>query len=310
VGVKNLHKYVTGFGFGKRTGIPLPAESPGQVFEPRKWGKTSIGSVAMGHEITTTTLQLAQAGAVVANHGRLVKPRIVLKRQRHGEPVEYEPVAQPVQVLRPENAARMIDMMQDVVLSGGTGTRAKIEGYNVGGKTGSAQIYDHKLKQYTHKYNASFLGIAPLTDPRVVVVVTLNGSALYGGAVAAPVFKEIASSALRVLDIAHDKEMPLQLAKGTPHHEEEEVVPDLAFAPESPAPFEVADEAEAAAALLAVNVPRAPNVVGKTMRDVLQQTAADGIQLEAKGSGIARSQHPSPGARLHPGERLVVEFRR
>ncbi|HUQ94320.1 MAG TPA: penicillin-binding protein 2, partial [Bryobacteraceae bacterium] len=202
VGIKNLYAYIMRFGFGKRTGLPLPAEEPGRVFEPRKWGPQSIGSVPMGHEVTTTTIQLAQACAVVANDGLLVRPRIVLRRHRPGDPIEVEPVAQPARVLEARNAARMRDMMHDVVLQGGTGfPNAVVPGYDSAGKTGSAQIYDHASKVYTHKYNASFIGMAPLNNPRVVVAVTLNGSPLYGGTVAAPVFREVTGAALRILDV-------------------------------------------------------------------------------------------------------------
>ncbi|MBS1828330.1 MAG: transpeptidase family protein [Acidobacteria bacterium] len=312
VGVKNLHHYVKAFGFGKRVGLPLPAEEPGQVFEPRKWGKTSIGSVAMGHEVTTTTIQLAQAASVVANHGRLVKPRIVLKRQRPGEVVEWEPVAAPVVVMKPENSERMKDMMHDVVLPGGTGyPRADLVGYTVGGKTGSAQIYDHKSKQYSHKYNASFIGMAPLGEPKVVIAVTLNGSHEYGGIVAAPVFKEVATAALRILDVRHDRELK-QVAKV---EAPAEAANDAADAPPQPMPEGAIDLGGDGTQLVvarheAADGARVPNLVGKTKRDVLTLTAASGIPVEAHGAGIARRQNPLPGSLLRPGERLVIQFSR
>ncbi|MBL8176878.1 MAG: transpeptidase family protein [Bryobacterales bacterium] len=312
VGVKNLHRYIKAFGFGKRAGLPLPAEAPGQVFEPRKWGKTSIGSVAMGHEITATTVQLAQAASVIANHGKLIAPRIVLKRHRPGEVAEWEPVAPAVQVLKPENAAKMLDMMHDVVLPGGTGyPRADLVGYTVGGKTGSAQIYDHKLKQYTHKYNASFIGMAPLSDPKVVIAVTLNGSHEYGGIVAAPVFKEVATAALRILEVKQDRAVK-QLAKveSVPA----EIENDVAAAPPAPVPDEAIALGSGAELVVArhesSDASRVPNLMGKTKRDVLTLTAASGIPVEARGAGVVRRQSPLPGETLRPGERLVIEFSR
>lgn len=312
VGVKNLHRYVKAFGFGKRVGLPLPSEDSGQVFEPRKWGKTSIGSVAMGHEVTTTTVQLAQAAAVIANHGQLIAPRIVLRRQRPGEVAEWEPVARPVQVLKPENAAQMMDMMHDVVLPGGTGyPRADLVGYTVGGKTGSAQIYDHKQKQYTHKYNASFIGMAPLSEPKVVIAVTLNGSHEYGGIVAAPVFKEVATAALRILDVKHDREMKLAAKPAAPAAEAEN---DVAAAPPAPVPEEAIELGSGTELVVArhesTDGSRVPNLMGKTKRDVLTLTAASGIPVDARGAGIVRRQTPLPGEMLRPGERLVIEFSR
>lgn len=209
MGVQNFYDYILKFGLGRKTGIPLPAESPGQVYPPQKWGKTSIGSVAMGHEVMVTALQLAQVGAVIANDGVLVRPRLVLRKQRPGGPLEKEPPAERIRVLSPRSARLMREMLEGAVMEGGTGTRARLAGYRVGGKTGSAQIYDHATRQYTHKYNASFLGIVPLSNPAIVVVVSLHGASEFGGVVAAPVFREVAQEALRILDVPQDRiELP------------------------------------------------------------------------------------------------------
>ncbi len=324
VGPANLYRLIREFGFGSRTGIPLPAESPGQVYDPTKWSKTSIGSVAMGHEVTTTTLQLAQAVSIIANDGLYVKPRIVLKKQRPGEEVEWEPVATPVRVLLGRNAGMMRDMMQDAVEPGGTGTAARITGYWVGGKTGSAQIYDHDQHQYTKKYNASFVGIAPLHQPRVVAAVTLNGATQYGGVVAAPVFKEVVAAALRILEVRRDREVVLAKAlKPAEASAAAEEMADVAAAPHTPSP-EVTDGAQAFPVLLASGAGpavtfdpagsadslRAPNLLGQTKRAVAAFSASGGYRVEMRGSGVVRAQHPSPGAILRPGDRIVVVFHR
>ena len=115
--------------------MPLPGESAGMVRPLRLWQKSSIGSVAMGHEIGVTTLQLAQACSVIANGGFLVKPRLTLDT----------PVARPVRVLRPDTAITMRSMMEGVVIKPyGTGHKyARLLGYTSAGKTGTAQIYDY-----------------------------------------------------------------------------------------------------------------------------------------------------------------------
>jgi len=181
----------------------------------------------------------------------------------------------------------------------------------VGGKTGSAQIYDHKQKQYTHKYNASFIGMAPLSEPKVVIAVTLNGSSEYGGIVAAPVFKEIATAALRILDVKHDREMKL-VAKAAEVPAETEN--DVAAAPPAPVPDEAIELGNGAELVVARHEmgdgARVPNLMGKTKRDVLTLTAASGIPVDARGAGIVRRQTPPPGEMLRPGERLVIEFSR
>ncbi len=174
VGDQQLYKYVRKFGFGRKTGIELPGESPGILRKVENWTPTSIGSVAMGQEVGVTSLQLALAGAAVANGGMLVKPKLILARQKKGEALERFADEKPDRAIAPETAIQMRQMMEGVVLHG-TGTQyATIKGYTSGGKTGSAQIYDLKAHVYTHNYNASFLGFAPVTNPQIVVAVTLH----------------------------------------------------------------------------------------------------------------------------------------
>lgn len=216
MGDDNFYNYQRRFGFGQKTGIPLPGETAGILWPVKKWTKSSVGSLAMGHELGVTSLQLARAGSVIANGGSLVKPRIVLSRQRDGE-VEKAQLEHAETVLKPETVVQMRRMMEGVVLDG-TGRRAVLQGYTSAGKTGSAQVYDPKSKVYTHTYNASFMGFAPVGNPRVVIVVSLHGttggSSGYGGARAAPVFREVAMGALRMLDVPKDlPDPPSKLAK-------------------------------------------------------------------------------------------------
>src|SRR5439155_5391537 len=134
--------------------------------------------------------------------------RLVAKRQKPGGEMEEQKSPQPVRIIKPETAFTMRRMMEGVVLLPyGTGRRARLDGYSSAGKTGSAQIFDYATKRYTASYNASFMGFAPVTNPAIVVVVTLNGthtSAGFGGLAAAPVFRTVAMEALRVLDVPKD----------------------------------------------------------------------------------------------------------
>jgi len=316
VGQENMHEYMTAhFGFGRRTGIELPAESPGKVYKLVRWGKTSLASVSMGQEVSVTTLQLAQAASVVANGGLLVRPRLILKR---GDRV-MQP-ATPVRVLKPETAITMRQMMEGVVLHG-TGTHARIAGYTVGGKTGSAQIYDYAGKHYTHSYNGSFMGFAPLTNPRVVCVVTLNGThgeGGFGGASAAPVFKAVAGEALRVMDV------PKDIPETEPEPQrtliaKNDSLDDLSDADTRAGQPNILDDsnddndnapAGAPAPAPVPAGPRVPNFQGKTMRAVFAEAAAKGLTILPDGSGIARLQFPAPGSPLHEGDRIRVQFRR
>jgi len=307
VGQERMHDYVRRFGFGQRTGITLPAESPGIVRKLKVWGATSLASVAMGHEISTTTLQLAQACSVVANGGLLVRPRIVLKKD--GQPYPAPP---PQRVIRAETAITMRKMMEGVVvLPYGTGHRfARLDGYSSGGKTGSAQIYDFANRRYTHTYNGSFIGFAPVPNPAIVVVVTVNGThgtAGFGGVAAAPVFKTVAQEALRVLDVPKDlpDAPPPEEKKKAPEKEE---INDLSIA-ELANPEEAGEKPEVAVAPPPrVNGPTVPNFKGMTLRAVLAEASSRGIQLQVDGSGIAQLQQPAAGSPLRHGEPILVRF--
>lgn len=324
VGDKNLYSYIRRFGFGKKTGIPLPGESAGMVRPLRLWQKSSIGSVAMGHEIGVTALQLAQACSVIASGGLLMKPRLLMDA----------PKTQPVRVLRPETAITMRGMMEGVVLKPyGTGHKyAQLLGYTSAGKTGTAQIYDNHLHQYTHNYNASFMGFAPVTNPRIVVVVTINGTegtVGYGGPTSAPVFREVAASGLRVMDVP--KDLPEMIPDDkAPADENDLAIADLGSSIPPPlvqaGDAVAADDRPVASAKSALDQrlfskpngnpgqdlagPRVPNFQGKTIRNVIEQAAALGIPVEFTGSGVARAQAPQPGAILPSGQRVRVEFSR
>jgi cell division protein FtsI (penicillin-binding protein 3) len=239
VGEQKLYEYVRRFGFGRKTGIELPGESAGMLRRLSQWEPSSIGSVAMGHEVGATSIQLALAGAIVANGGMRVKPRLILARQKAGGIEERTVPEKPERVIRPQTAITMRQMMEGVVLHG-TGKQAILRGYTSGGKTGSAQIYDFKAKAYTHHYNASFLGFAPVSNPQIVIAVTLvgtsGGGAGYGGAVAAPVFRAVATSALRMLDVPKDlPDTNPRLAKSGKRD-----INDLAIAGLGAAPVELA----------------------------------------------------------------------
>jgi len=327
VGREAMYDYVRRFGFGQKSGIVLPGESKGRLRGLKQWGTTSLESISMGQEVSVTTLQLARAVSVVANGGLLVKPRLVLKLGDQPPPIEP-----PVRAIKPETAITMRQMMEGVVLVG-TGSKARLEGYTSGGKTGSAQIFDFATRHYTHSYNGSFMGFAPVTNPAIVVVASLNGThgiGGFGGATAAPVFKVVATEALRILDVP--KDLPDQppsknliarkepddvsvadLGSGQPNILEDQDDDDppaqkpRAFVGPLVPPQPPAPPAGAAPGTAPGTVP---NFKGMTLRAVLMEAAAKGIPVEPDGSGVARVQNPPPGSVLHQGERIRVQFAR
>ncbi|MGI9075401.1 MAG: penicillin-binding protein [Bryobacteraceae bacterium] len=325
VGTKNLYDYIRRFGFGRRTGIELPAEAPGMVRPLARWQPTSIGSVPMGHEISVTSVQLAQAGSVIANGGFLVHPHLVAWKQAPGGAREKAKVSRPVQVLQPQNVMTMRMMMHRVTMPGGTAQRVHISGYTLAGKTGTAQIYDFAHRVYTHKYNASFLGFAPMENPVIVIVVTVTGTtglAGYGGAAAGPAFETVMATALRLMDVPRDvpqeieaEELIAEKAKAKSKDKEIDDLP-LAELSNPPTPEDLKEQmgevesGATASQTLGSSGPMVPSFIGETVRRVMQEATENGIEVDMLGEGLAREQHPAPGAVLNPGEHIQVRFAR
>ncbi len=335
VGQQNLYEYVRKYGFGAKTGIELPGEAAGRLRDVKIWMPSSIGSVAMGHEVSATSIQLAMAGAVVANGGLLLKPRLVMSRHKPGSSAETFAPEKPVRVIEPETAILMRQMMEGVVLHGTGKGYANLKGYTSGGKTGSAQIYDVQAKTYTHHYNASFLGFAPVANPQVVIAVTLEGtsggSAGYGGPVAAPVFREVAMTTLRMLDVP--KDLPgddPRISAGPPDANDlsiAELSDPLAGQPDVSSVTRPLVQGEAPAPARESSLDQrplfakqssgsqlgglaAPDFRGMTVRAVLEESAARGLAVDRVGTGLARDQSPPPGTLLPPNAVVRVQFGR
>jgi stage V sporulation protein D (sporulation-specific penicillin-binding protein) len=208
VGKNTLHRYEKLFGFGEKTGSGLPGESRGMLTSPEKWSDIQLANIAFGQGLSVTPLQIAAAYATIANDGVYLQPRIVRgTRDAETEKMTIDPVPQGRRVVSPQTALDVRRMLQSVIDSG-TGKLARLEGYTAGGKTGTAQIAENG--RYGGKFVASFIGMAPMTSPRFVVLVAITApqGGHYGGVVAGPVFKEIAEKALLSHRIPHDKADP------------------------------------------------------------------------------------------------------
>jgi cell division protein FtsI (penicillin-binding protein 3) len=319
VGREKLYEYVKRFGFGDKTGIPLPGEAKGRVRSLPKWGSTSLESVSMGQEVSVTTLQLARAVSVVANGGLLLKPRLVMKLGDRTPPMEPA-----VRAIKPETAITMRQMMEGVMLVG-TGRTLRLDGYTSGGKTGTAQIFDFATRHYTHTYNGSFMGFAPVTNPAVVVVATVNGThgqEGFGASAAGPVFKAVITEALRILDIPKDLPDAAPSKNLIARNENLDDVSIADLDAGQPNILEDGEDDEPAAphaqGFVGPVAPKppapaagtVPNFKGMTLRAVLKEASARGLPIQPDGSGVARMQNPPPGAVLHQGERIRVQFAR
>ena len=207
VGKENFYSLVKQMGFGKATGIELPAETGGIVRPVERWNGDSLASMSIGYEIGVSALQMATAFATIANDGVRIQPHIIKEIRQSDETVTGRPEPRKTTVVSPETARDLRSMLREVVLSG-TGRRAQLNGYTSAGKTGTAWKFNPKLKKVdAGKYMSSFIGFAPATQPAVTIAVVMDEPKVGGrdgGTVSAPVFKEIAEAILPELGIARD----------------------------------------------------------------------------------------------------------
>ncbi len=204
-----LHRACITFGFGRPTGLGLPGELGGLLRPLSAWNGYSTGSIPMGQELAATPLQIITAHAALANGGRLVTPRLI--RRTSGETTSVGTAMAPVvaPVVTPETAAWIVSEPMREVVSRGTGKEARLPGYSVFGKTGTAQVVDAETGRYCHdRHICSFLCGAPANDPRVLVLVVVEEprgeGAQYGGTVAAPAARDILRQSLTYLNVPPD----------------------------------------------------------------------------------------------------------
>lgn len=198
IGVKTYYSYLRKFGFFGITGIDIPGEAGSIFLKEEKVGPVELGTIAFGQRFEITPIQMATMLSTIANKGRYIKPHLVKQIIGKEETITIDK-QEGEQVISEETAQNVLSMMESVV-SEGTGKNAKVEGYRIGGKTGTSEDGVN-----TNKYVTSFIGVAPIENPQVVVLVTLydpKGEGGHsGGAVAAPVAGKIFKEVLEYLEI-------------------------------------------------------------------------------------------------------------
>jgi cell division protein FtsI (penicillin-binding protein 3) len=204
VGAKRLYMMFRKFGFGSKTGIDSPGETAGSLAHYRDWTSVDTGSIAFGYGVSVSAIQLVTAASAIANDGILMKPYLVQAiTDQSGEPLkQFQPQAVR-RVLTKKTALTVKTIMKTVTTKGGTGVNAALEGYTVGGKTGTTRKLDKSGTYSNTRYIASFVGFTPADNPRLAILVIIDEPQgnYYGGTVAAPVFRRIAREALNYLNI-------------------------------------------------------------------------------------------------------------
>jgi cell division protein FtsI (penicillin-binding protein 3) len=321
VGDDSMYDYITRYGFGSRTGIELPGETPGILRKVDRWQPSSIGSIAIGQEIGVTPVQMAAAFGVVANDGIRHAPHIIREVRNAAGAVVYK--AEPTQrrVVDAETAIALRGMLEGVTLRG-TAKQAQLDGYSAAGKTGTAQKIDPRTRSYSAtKFVASFVGFAPVTNPQVVIIVVIDepAGAYHGGDVAAPVFREIAEQVLPGLNIMPDietKSAPELIARADSSIRNDSARDRrLRIERERKATLPTVDnngsrDGEVVYAVATSNAIVMPDLRGRSVRDVARTCAQLGLQIEARGEGRVLKQNPAPGAEVSTGQIVYVDFGR
>ena len=293
LGPERLGLYVNRFGFGKTTSPDFPGESPGIVWDPSRLNDSALASVSMGYQVGVTPLQMAAAVSAIANGGRLLQPRVVRATVRDGVRTAVEPaeVARPITA---RTAAELTSIMEDVVVHG-TGKQARIDGFTVAGKTGTAQkLVAGRYSQ--SEYNVSFVGFAPSRKPVITVIVVVDtprAGFYYGGSVSAPIFKRITEASLRHLGVAPT------------------VFPAPPVLVDRKAQLAGPESGPTVITVAAVDDSQSmPDLRGLSAREALRRLAGRRIAARIQGAGLVVAQSPGPGTPLDLGASCTLTLDR
>lgn len=302
LGKEKFYRYMKEFGFGSKTDIDMPGETTGNVPHPKKWSRVSVDTMSYGQGVSVTAIQIITAFSAVANNGYLMKPIVVKKIiDRDGAVVrEFNPEVKR-RVISEKTAKKVADVLKEVTRDGGTGAKAQVEGFEVAGKTGTAQKPNLSTGGYSDgKYMSSFIGFIPADNPKIAVFVLLDEpkGVFYGGQVAAPVFREIAAQTLPYLGVyikGKEGVMPTLPPVATANQETQDI-----------------DEADNSADILSDYNEEdgyiMPDLRGKTIRHVLKIAREIPLEIKVLGSGKAFFQRPVSGAKVAPGAVCEVRF--
>lgn len=305
-GSSNLFSWYKTLGLSAKTGVNLPGEVGGVLPDWKKWNKIHLSNISFGQGMSVTPLQVARAYAAIANGGFLVQPRIVRQLNSfEGEVEEILPVAQPVKVMEPSVAQAVRDMISKVATDEGTAPKAAIPGFQVLGKTGTAQKAYPGIGYRSGKHIGSFVGFIKDVKPRYVTIITVDEPKFpyFGGETAAPIFQRVMSLALArsgvgvaqpLLLTREEKVEMKRRALAKPKVLDGRV---LASGGARPAPvFKIADTGEM------------PDLTGSTAKEVLEALDKKDLRVRMRGAGVVVEQFPPPGAVLQKGDQISLKL--
>jgi cell division protein FtsI (penicillin-binding protein 3) len=297
MGKERLYHYICAFGFGEKTHVGLPGEGKGIVHHPRYWPPVVLDTISFGQGISVTGIQLVTALSAIANGGVLMKPTLVEKITNEKDEVVESFQPQKIRrVISEETARKVVSLLRGATERGGTGEGAVPAGYEVAGKTGTAQKLEPLFKEYSEdRTQAGFMGFVPPEDPKIVLLVIIDepqGSNT-GGVVAAPVFKMIMEKVLPYLNV-HPKGTLMVRNTSDLYSSREASWGD--------APIEgikVGQGAEKAVM---------PDLTGLPMRKALSRIEGKGLIIKFSGNGRVVEQTPRPGTVIEKGDICYLKF--
>jgi len=295
MGKEKFYQYIDNFGFGMKTGIDLPGESPGVVRPVKKWTKVDAATIAFGQGVSVTAIQMITAMSAIANGGVLMKPYILRSvTDKNNIPTKmYNPTVVR-KVVSAETAKRLTNMLTEVVgAADGTGKNANIVNVAVAGKTGTSQKFDFSRKVYSsEKVRTSFMGFFPADNPQVAILVILDEPQRdkWGGVAAAPVFKSIGEQILNCFK-TNIRETPI-FEQGKQNKIQLVSTQEVIVAPD----IETNDESVM------------PDFRGLTIREAMKKAKARSIEIKVSGNGWAIRQYPPAGRVLGEDRICKVVF--
>lgn len=305
MGPEKLHGWLKRFGFGETTGVDLPGESRGILRDHKTWSSVGLANIGFGQGIAITPLQLVTALSVIANGGRKVLPHVVEKIVNQKNNAIFTQSLEPGKRVISKATAEMVrNFMIGVTESEGTGQRARLEGFKVAGKTGTAQKIDPLTGNYSSDATVvSFMGFVPANDPKLTIAVIIDepGESSFGGIIAAPVFKKIAQKTLKYLKIIPDELQTLKLAERYEEDLKEESNPFRLASGDSRADRNKKFDLQ--------NSGLIPDFEGLSIREVLKIAQKKKIKVSVKGSGVSYMQKPGAGAKISKKNSCTVYFR-
>ena len=290
LGSQRFHEAIRNYGFGRRVRIDFPGEASGLLSNPNRWEDVDTANISFGQGIGVTGIQLTAALAAIANKGLSVNPYLVDRVVfNDGREMKVQKKGVRRRLFSEQTAKSLTSWMEAVTEEDGTGSLAAIDGYRVAGKSGTTQKIDPVTKRYSReKVVSSFAGFAPASNPKVVAFFAFDepqGTAHFGGQIAAPVFREVVAATLQYLDVPPDQPQNIP-----------SLVAQMIDEPQVVEPVEE-------------DLSEVPNLEGLTVREVLVRAQQIGMNVKVSGTGLAVRQRPKAGSPIKNSKNLRVHFK-